>query len=265
MSRLWRFAAVGIMLIVAGLDCFSPCWPGVRSSSQGAVVPASFHPDLNAQQRGNPFATLSADPHAVARSRPLCIAASHWSAGKLGATILYRLHAEADRIEVGYFVYWSTERPWGANSFSIALVPALLTDAFYSHFLFVFPGLRRLWYGPGDVEGARITYERTPRGWIPVSVIADDGSHREVRMGAEEFLDESGRIVLLTEVWSHQLGGRNAARSVSLGASMTCFDANAVRPLTEEDAAAFRLGSPTDPLRAPPAWGMDRYGSSASR
>lgn len=85
-------------------------------------------------------------------------------------------------------------------------------------------------------------------------VMADDGCHRQIRIGPEEFLDDAGRIVLLTDAWSHQLGGRNATRSLERGASVSCFEAEAVRPLTDDTARAFRLGSREAPRRAPPAW-----------
>jgi hypothetical protein len=242
MSQPWLFAGLGLSLALACVDIFAPSWPGTPSHLALADAAAQAPAD---QDQGD----------AVVRSVSVCIAAPRWSAGELGRTILYRVRRDDDRMQVGYFVYWSTERPWGRNRSSFALVPALLTDAVYSHFLFVLPGLQRLLYGPGDVEGVRVTFARTSTGWVPISAIADDDYHREVELQPDEFVDAEGRIVLMTDVWSHQLGAHHAVRSVALGGSaMTCFAGDTMRPLTEETACAFRLGSPAAPLRAPPAW-----------
>src|SRR3954463_4454662 len=148
-------------------------------------------------------------------ARPVCIASEGWSAGELGRTILYRYRRDAKRLEVGYFVYWSTERPWGNNALTYALLPALVTDVFYSHFLFVLPGVQHALYGSGDVEGVRVTFEAEEDGsWTPVSATADDGFHHERALAPREFIDEKGRLVFLTRVWSHQLGAPGAVEAV---------------------------------------------------
>lgn len=186
----------------------------------------------------------------------ICIGATGWSAGQLGRSVLLRAERDGDGLNVGVFVYWTTERPWGANWQSFTLLPALLVDAIYTHFLFVLPGLQRAIYGPGDVEGVRISFRRRAGGvWTPTAATADDAAHREVALAPEDFIADDGRLVFLTDVWSHQLaakGGRQFAREH--GERLTCFAGNALRLLDDEDARAFRLGSPDDPRRAPPAW-----------
>ena len=164
---------------------------------------------------------------------------------------------------VGYFVYWSTERPWGANLLSYALLPALLIDGFYTHLFFVLPGAQRVLYGPGDVEGVRVTYQQGDDGrWTPVSAVADDAAHHEVALTREDFVDQKGdgdgdgRVVLMTDVWSHQLGAKNARRfAAQHEREVVCYAGDGVAPLGPDVARIFRLGSTGDPRRAPPAWG----------
>jgi hypothetical protein len=158
-------------------------------------------------------------------------------------------------IRIGYFAYWSTERPWGDNSLTHWLVPALAIDAFYSHLLFVLPGVQRLMYGPGDIEGVRIAYRIVQDSrLVPTSIVADGALHREVALDLDESVDESGKILLFNEVWSHQLGGRQALMRARAGAHQTCYDYDSIQPLTDDVVAMFRLGSPNDPRRAGPAW-----------
>src|SRR2546423_157770 len=66
----------------------------------------------------------------VVRKLPLCVASESWSAGELGRTVLYRYKREGRTLTVGYFVYWTTERPWGKNLLSYSVLPALFIDAF---------------------------------------------------------------------------------------------------------------------------------------
>jgi hypothetical protein len=193
----------------------------------------------------------------VVRELPVCIASPIWTAGELGRTVLYHFKREGNRLHVGYFVYWTTERPWGDNALSYAVLPALFVDAFYSHLLFVFPGAQRFIHGPGDVEGARVTYEQRADGrWIPEAVVADDGSEDEVALSPDDFVDDAGRVVLMTRTWSHQLGFKGA-RQVATHGEVSCYQRNTLAPLTDAIVSAFRLGSPADPRRAPPAWKLD--------
>jgi hypothetical protein len=192
------------------------------------------------------------------RALPVCVA-STWSAGELGRSILYHYKREGRRMTVGYFVYWSTERPWGKNALSYTVLPALFIDAFYSHLLFMFPGAQRLIHGPGDIEGARVVYEQQDDGrWVPVSAVGSDGLHREVPLSTDDFVDHDGRVVLMTDVWSHQLGAKGARAVADRSRdAVRCYGGDSMSPLTDEIARIFRLGSPADPQRARPAWKLE--------
>jgi hypothetical protein len=158
------------------------------------------------------------------------------------------------KITVGYFVYWSEERPWGSNVASYTVLPALATDAVYSHFLYLFPGLKDALYGPGDVEGVQVVYEQRADGSLDVvSGRADDGNHAPVLLSRSDLLDAQGRVVVLTDVWSHQLGTHGAAAG-STKQSLKCYVSSSLRPLTEAVARLFRLGNERDPRRGNPAW-----------
>jgi len=189
-------------------------------------------------------------------AQPVCVGARSWSAGALGDTVLYRTRRVGNRIAVGYFVYWSEERPWGDNSLSYAVLPALAVDAVYSHFLYVFPGLKDAMYGSGDIEGAQVLYEQRPDGSLDVvSGRADDGTHGPVELSRSDLVDSKGRVVLLTDVWSHQLGAHGGARFADRSPwALKCYDESSLQPMTELVARTFRLGNERQPLRGTPAW-----------
>jgi hypothetical protein len=186
----------------------------------------------------------------------VCVGARSWSAGSLGDTVLFRTHRQGNRITVGYFVYWSEERPWGQNSLSYTVLPALAVDAVYSHFLYVFPGLKDAMYGTGDIEGVQVTYEQRADGTLDVvSGRADDGDHGAVALSRSDLLDAKGRVVLLSDVWSHQLGAHGAASFADRSLlELKCYEKASLRPMTELVARAFRLGNDRHPLRGNPAW-----------
>ena len=188
--------------------------------------------------------------------QPLCVGTRSWSAGSLGDTVLFRTRRVGNQIHVGYFVYWSEERPWGKNSLSYAVVPALAVDAVYSHFLYVFPGIKDALYGSGDIEGVQVSYEQRPDGSLDVvSGRANDGNHGRVALSRSDLLDSKGRVVLLTDVWSHQLGAHGAASFADQSQlSLKCYEKSSLRPMTELVARAFRLGNERQPLRGKPAW-----------
>ncbi len=188
--------------------------------------------------------------------QPVCVAARSWSAGSLGDTVLFRTRRVGNRIAVGYFVYWSEERPWGDNFVSYTVLPALAVDAVYSHFLYVFPGIKDALYGSGDVEGAQILYEQRPDGSLAVvSGRADDAHHGPVALSRSDLLDSKGRVVLLTDVWSHQLGAHGGASFADRSApALKCYAKSSLQPMTELVARAFRLGNARQPLRGNPAW-----------
>ena len=188
--------------------------------------------------------------------QPVCVGGRSWSAGSLGDTVLYRTRRVGNRIAVGYFVYWSEERPWGKNVVSYTVLPALAVDGVYSHFLYIFPGLKDALYGSADVEGVQVLYEQRPDGSLEiVSGRADDGNHAQVLLSRADLLDSKGRVVLLTDVWSHQLGAHGAASFADHSAPvLKCYSKSSLQPMTELVARAFRLGNERQPLRANPAW-----------
>ncbi len=200
------------------------------------------------------------DPAAALRARieaqPVCVVSKVWSAGRLGASVLYHYRRDGDRLHVGYFVYWSTERPWGNNALTYTGLPALFTDAFYSHFLFALPGARRVLYGPGDVEGARVDYRIRPGGGLEVlGGLANDATHQEVTLSRSDLVDNQGRIILMTRVWSHQLGAHGGAAYVARESGAPhCFRGDSLEPLSAKVAKALRLGTERAPRRAKPAW-----------
>jgi len=233
----------------------------VKRATWWVLAAAAFAPALVAAARTPPWPDANEDPvgagnDPVERLPPICIGATAWSAGQLGRSVLLRARRDGDALSVGLFVHWTTERPWGANWLTYAVIPALLMEAVYTHLGFVLPGLQRAIYGPGDVEGVQIDFRRRGDGdWIAIAAMADDAAHRSAALAPEDFMADDGRLVFLTDVWSHQLsakGGRAFAREH--GDRLTCYGAGALRPLDDETARAFRLGSPDDPRRAPPAW-----------
>lgn len=234
----------------------------VRSSYAALVLTlalaATGRPQATWPSEKDTSATLSIEndrDRALIENQPVCIASSVWSAGKLGETLLYHHRREGNRLYVGYFAHWSAERPWGANALTYAVLPALAVDMVYSHFMFLLPGANALLRGPGDVEGATIVYEEREDGSIEaIGGAADDWLHRDVALTAEDIHGEDGRIVLTTDVWSHQLGVRGAARANAK--SIRCYEGSSLRPMTAEVIADFRLGSADNPRRAAPAWGL---------
>lgn len=220
-----------------------------------AALPKSAPAWPNAGAKPTTEVVASDDDDARLRKLPVCVASRHWSAGDLGETILYRVHRVGRRLEVGYFVYWSTERPWGQNVLSYTLVPALLIDATYSHFLWVMPGFKDVLHGAGDVEGVRVELDDEGGELRVVGGAADDGFHRGVTLSRDDLVDSHGRIVLFTDVWSHQFGAHGGgAFADAAGGALRCYEGTAVQPMTEETARAFRLGGEASPRRAKPAW-----------
>lgn len=191
------------------------------------------------------------DDDALVRSQPVCVLNTRRSAGDLGNSLVVRHHRDGDRLWVSYFVYWSSERPWGDKPWLLSLA----IDAFYSHFLFVLPGLRHMLYGPGDIEGVTVVYRAVGQHLEILEGFGDDEYHRSVHLGADDLTGSDNRTLLLTNSWSHQLGGLGAARvGVESPASSRCFTGGELVPLTPEIANRFWLGSPGTPRRARYAW-----------
>jgi hypothetical protein len=227
-----------------------PEWPVPSTASHGAR--ASLFSQLP-RGASAPAAAPTAEDELI-RNQPLCVASSVSSSGALGETVLYRYQRDGDTLSVGYFVYFSTERPWGDNALTRKLWPALAIDAFYSHFLFVWPGVQRVLYGPADIEGALVRYRVQGDRLVAEAARADDGGHHSVRLADTELRAPDGHVVLLTETWSHQLGAHGAVQRAAAASSVHCFSGARLLPLSESVADAFRLGTASAPRRAKPAW-----------
>jgi hypothetical protein len=183
---------------------------------------------------------------------PVCVGSSVKSAGDLSDVLYYRAVALPDgRVEVGYFAFYSEERPWGNNWLTWSVFPALAVDLVYSRALLVAPGLQRALYGAGDVEGVGVVYDRAPDGSLQFDhALADDGTHDEVALSrAQVFTLDHNRPTFYSQVWSHQLGGQGA-RSRSDLAYERCYSEGSIRPLPASVARAFRVDVDD---RAPPA------------
>ncbi len=208
---------LGISFGVAAVGCAVPsrdaAWPKPLASEQ----------------------ELRSEDEARVVAQPVCVGARSWSAGALGDTVLYRTRRVGKKLAVGYFVYWSEERPWGSNSLSYTVIPALATDAVYSHFLYLFPGIKDALYGPGDIEGVQVLYEQREDGSLSVvSGHADNGNHTPVQLTQADLVDSKGRLILLSDVWSHQLGTPGAAAFVErTQQNLKCYAPSAIRPMTE--------------------------------
>lgn len=256
-----------LIALVATL-CLAAAISPNRHDDWCASVKASLMPDMDEQERLD---------RAAIEAHPVCIGSRVWSAGTMADTVLYEYRRNGDHLTVGYFVHWTTERPWGSNGLTYSLLPALIVDALYSHTLFLLPGARHALYGPGDIEGASVSYRQEPSGeLVPIGGLADDAGHKPVLLTAED-LDAGGRTALVTDVWSHQLGGKRGARLLRevLGESeysgrgkrgrVRCFSGAALQPLPAAVARTFRLGTHHAPRRAKPAWQVHAVHDYSSR
>src|SRR4051812_15559311 len=104
-------------------------WPGALVALTASLAVTSPAPRWPEAKRHASFAAMTSAPAAAPAPLPsakhedelrierqtVCIAQQSWSAGALGDTVLYRARREGRKLQVGYFVHWSTERPWGNN------------------------------------------------------------------------------------------------------------------------------------------------------
>lgn len=219
----------------------------------GSALAAAEPPDWP-EAAELPAHRATAGDEMLVRSQRVCVLNTRASAGEIGKSLVIRHRREGELLWVSYFVYWSSERPWGDKPLFLSLA----IDAFYSHFLFVFPGLRHALYGPGDVEGATVVYRARGERLEVVEGFGDDEWHRPVRLGTEDLSGHTSETVLLTTTWSHQLGGRGAARmredAHGEHVSERCFEGKALVPLTADIAERFWLGTAREPRRARFAW-----------
>jgi hypothetical protein len=187
---------------------------------------------------------------ALIEEQPVCIGSTVASAGELSDVLYYRAARTNDgRIAVGYFAFFSEERPWGNNWLTWSVLPSLAVDMVYSRALFVAPGLQRALYGPGDVEGVGVTYDVTADGRLQLDhAVADDRDERPTTLSrADAYALDSRRPTFTTDNWSHQLGHR--AQPGEHLAYQRCYEGDSIRPLPEAVAATFRI----DEDRAGPA------------
>jgi hypothetical protein len=186
---------------------------------------------------------LQTPEQAAIEGAPVCIGSSVASAGTLADTLFYRATATEDgRVAVGYFAFFSEERPWGNNWLTWTVAPAFAVDLVYSRALFVAPGVQRAIYGAGDVEGVAVVYDVLPDGSLRVDhALAEDRTeHRIALARSEVFALDPTRPTFYADVWSHQLGGRGA-RSRSDLVYVRCYRDADIRPLPDSIARAFRL------------------------
>jgi hypothetical protein len=182
--------------------------------------------------------------------REICVGSSVKSVGDLGDVLYYRASVLPDgKLAVGYFAFFSEERPWGNNWLTWSVLPALAVDMFYTRTMFIAPGLQRAISGKGDVEGFRIVYEQLADGTLSIDhAVADDGSHAPVHLDRADVLAiDPQRPTFYSNVWSHQLGGRGITSKKDL-AYLHCYRPGHVRPLPEAVADEYALAG-----RAPPA------------
>ena len=236
---------------------------GLRSlHARGAGVVLSLSAAVSAAVGCAPLGSLPSSPgpqgepgtveETAIERREICIGSSVASAGDLGDTIYYRAAMLPDgKLAVGYFAFWSDERPWGNNWLTWTLVPALAVDMFYTRGMFVAPGLQRVIHGKGDVEGVRVLYDLRPDGVLQVEhAVADDGTHAPVHFDAREVMAlDPARPTFVTDVWSHQLGGKGVRRKSEL-AYLRCFGPGHVRALPEAIARDFSISGRATPAQA---------------
>src|SRR5262249_9187674 len=124
LEELRRPASFGPLLMSA-----RPLW---RSAAPLAALPALLMGAAPRGEAGLPEpmagAVISVEEAAI-EAQPVCIASTVRSAGELGPALLYRRARLPDgRIAVGYYAFFSEERPWGNNWMTWTLIPALAVD-----------------------------------------------------------------------------------------------------------------------------------------
>jgi hypothetical protein len=214
------------------------------------VAPASCAPIHDLPRAPAPGHVPQSAEEAAIERKEICVGSTVASAGDLAEDVYYRAAiAPSGQVIVGYFVFFSEERPWGNNWLTWTVLPALAVDLVYSRALMVMPGLQRALYGKGDVEGVRIVYDVGRDGALVVDhAVADDGTHDPVRLERKDlFAVDPTRPVVYTDVWSHQLGARGATSAKDF-AYLRCYRPGHIFPLPDTVASDFEIES-----RAPPA------------
>lgn len=252
------YRPLAITLLAAGVLGLS-----ARGSALPAPLPDEPEPPADAEA-GAPQEPWRAWETSIQR-QPVCVGSTVTSAGELGDVLYYRSARRDDgRLSVGYYAFFSEERPWGNNWLTWTLLPALVLDVFYTHSLFFAPGLQAAAYGKGDVEGFRIVYDVDERGRLTADHgVADSGRHTEVRLARSDLLSiEPGRPTVYSIWWSHQLGGRGAKSSELV--VRRCYGPASIRALPPRIARDFRLDRRALPARVVPAAALLRSGPGAA-
>jgi hypothetical protein len=195
-----------------------------------------------------PDAAVATPEDLAIQAQPVCIGSTVRSAGELGPALLYRRSRLSDgRLAVGYYAFFSEERPWGNNWLTWSLVPALALDLVYTRGLFVAPGLQRAAYGPGDVEGFRVIYAPDGHGGLRAEgAVANDERHRRAELSqADLFAVDPAQLTVATSSWSHHLG----ARVERLGDLVyrRCYGPRSIRPIDRDVVRRFKLERRAEP------------------
>ena len=153
---------------------------------------------------------------------------------------------------MGYFAFYSEERPWGNNWLTWSVVPALAVDLVYSRALLVAPGLQRALYGAGDVEGVGVVYDRLADGSLHFDhALADDGTHDSRCAVARA---SRSRSITIVPPSTARCGAISSAATAHGRARTSPTSAATARdrygPLPDSVARAFRVDWDD---RAPPA------------
>jgi hypothetical protein len=210
-----------------------------------ACAPSGALPRSSSVRRAADVSGLQAS----IETQPVCIGSTVVTAGTMADTLYYRAVSLPDgSIAVGYFVFFSEERPWGNNWLTWTVLPAVGVDMLYSRLLLVAPGVQRALYGKGDVEGFRIVYRREPNGELRVdSAVADDRNERFVALDRDHLLAlDAKRPTLYTDIWSHQLGAQGVRSKEDL-ATLHCYQGDRIQPLSDDIARDFRVEHRADP------------------
>jgi hypothetical protein len=179
----------------------------------------------------------------IVEAQPFCVGSRVESIGEQAASLYYTdTWLSADDLVVGYYVFYSDERPWGNNWLTWLVLPAAAVDLVYTRSLFIGPGYTQLARGKGDVEGVRVHYRVRADGSLAVDhAVADDTGHHERRLERSDlFSVDPARPTVYAESWSHHLAGRGARSARDL-ATRRCYGPGTIRPLTRALVREFHL------------------------
>ncbi len=163
-EREWPLALARVATGSLALSALMPVRNLLSRSFPIAALAVSLLRELHERERaavhGRRWRRRSrAELGAAIERQPICVGSTVASAGELGDVLYYRSSVgERGEVSVGYYAFFSEERPWGNNWLTWTVLPALAVDLVYTHALLFAPGVQRAVYGKGDVEGFRILY-----------------------------------------------------------------------------------------------------------